>query len=229
MGKIADFFKMLFSKKPSIDVDVKSDSKSIKRVKKNKTSIDNSHDNSFNNSGTIIDQSSTSIYSENTKDLVVSARWNQLVPHEIKQVRKGIDSFNVLQPVDVAFLPAVLEVNLDNSNNRANAVYFLLRRNSFIKNIHIKSIVVENETGIIVRVRENKDLYGLLDKDRSFLIIHDGLIIGKCIITVEFGFLMEKSSYKQAFTFMAQATHDEFIMPKYQNAELDIDFDQLTF
>ena len=228
MGNIIDFFKGLFSKKPSMDMRVKSDSKNIKKIKKNRATIDNSQDNSFNNNGTIIDQSATSIYSENSKDLIVHARWNHLVPHKIEHVKNGIDCFNVLMPVEKSFLPAALEIHLENSSNKTNAVYVLLKRNSFIKNIHVKSITIKTDSNMVV-VKEYRDLYGLLDKDQSFLIIHDGLCIGECIITIEFGFMIEKRSYKQEFTFIAKNDSKEFVMPKYQDAQDDIDWEHFSF
>lgn len=228
MGKFLDFIKCLFSKKQSVDMTVKSDSKNIKKMKKNKSSIDNSRDNSINNNGTFIHQSTINMNGEHIKDLIVYARWNHLVPHKIERVKNGIDSFNVLLPVEKTFLPAEMEINFEHSSNKMNALYILLKHNSFIKNIHIKSITI-NTGGNTVEVKESRALYGLLDKDQSFLIIHDSLCIGVCIITIEFGFTIEKRLCKQKFTFIANNDSNEFNMPIYQEVQDDIDWEHFSF
>jgi len=231
MGKITDFFKSLFSTSSTVTVENSNQSKNIKKSKKNKHTIDNSEDNSININGNYNDNSTTATnyYTTNiNKDLIVKARWNNLVPHKIERVKRGIDSFNVLLPIDKNFIPAELEVTYDDSSNRVNAIYILLRQNSFIKNVYLKSLNLQCDNSK-VEITKSKLLFGLLDSDKSFIVTQEKFRIGTGSLTIVLGYEQNKCHYIQEFNFHVINDSSEFILQRYNEPELDIDWSNFSF
>lgn len=228
--KIAELFK---GGKPSInaEVSVKDESRRNKKTKKNKRSIDQSVDNSTQIAGDQYNNDShDTVYvgEVETPDLVVSARWNHLVPHKIVNERSGIDSFNVLQPVDSTFRRATFSVKLTETYDEHNAIYVLIQRNPYVKNLKLNSISVQLDSGNYQSDNAHR-IIGLLDTPKSFTIDSSTIKIGTGEIELCFGFEREGRHYNQNFIFMAKSDSSEFIIREYNEPELDIDWTHFSF
>lgn len=227
--------KALFVKEksvPLVDVDIKvsTNTKKIKKSKKLKNSIDNSVDNSTNIAGNQDNSThENNFYMQPTsKDLIVSVRWSNLIPHKIEKVKNGIDCFNVLKPIDENHISPSLAIDFDDSNNNKNALYVLIKANSFIKNLVIKSIQFSLDTSSTSIVQQ-KNVFGILDKDRSFTLLDGSMKIGNGIIVLIFGFDYENRHYKQSFSFTVTDNSDEFVLKQYEEPELDINWSNFHF
>ena len=228
--KIAGLFQ---GSKPlaNAEVSTKDESRKNKKVKKNKGQVvDNSIDNSTQIAGDQINDShdSIAIGEIQTKDLVVVARWNHLVPHKIERVEQGIDSFNVLQPVDASFQRAKISVELTPTYNEQESIYVLLQRNPYIKNIKLKAVKLALDSCSYQR-NSIKSIIGLLDTSKAFTIQSSEFKRGQGEITLIFGFQIDGQPYRQQFVFTAKNNSDEFFIREYSEPELDIDWENYKF
>lgn len=223
-AKIKSLFKKKDDKLFDINVSVQSNTKKIKKSKKLKNSTDNSVDNSNNVAGNQDNSThENNFYVQSaTKDLIVSARWVHLVPYKIERVNNGIDCFNLLMPIDKNYIKPNIAIDFDNTKNTKNGLYILVKANSFVKNLILKSVSLKLDTCSFSLV-ESKNIFGLLDKDRCFTILDGNMRIGNGTIALEFGFEYEKRHYTQSFVFTAKNNSDEFILEQYIEPELDED------
>lgn len=223
--KIADFFR---GSNPLVNTEVSThdDSRRNKKVKKNKGSVvDNSIDNSTQIAGDQINDSHDSIIVGDvpTKDLIVVARWNHLVPHKIEKVVQGIDSFNVLRPIDPHFQKATFSVDLTPTYSEKNSLYVLLQRNPYLKNIKLKAVKMVLDA-CTCQSDDTKSIIGLLDTPKAFTIQSSDFMIGNGEITLVFGFQLEGIAFRQAFVFTARKNSSEFFLREYSEPERDVDW-----
>jgi hypothetical protein len=134
----------------------------------------------------------------------------------------------VLVPVDENFIKPTVNYDLDKSGNNKNAIYILVGANFNIKNLKIRNIVVNNDK-CKTDYNVEQSLFGLLDKPRAVTITFNGILIGNGAINITFGYDYEGRHYSQVFDFITTNTSDEFVMTKYNEAELEINIENLDF
>lgn len=229
---LSSILEGLFSKNKALaEVNVNDNSNTNKKIKKQKQVIDNSVDksntvvggNQYNNS------SENNYYgNNNSKDLVISARWLHLVPHKIEKVVNGIDCFNVLKPVDKNYIPPILTVDFDNTNNISGGIYVLVRNNDFLKNLKIKQVIAHIKN-CDIQYDDIRNVFGLLEKPKAFSILGKDFSVGSGEIALKFGFELDKKHYVQEFNFLVTNDSNEFVLQEYKEPELDIDWANFSF
>ena len=235
------FFKKIFSSfkgdEPLIDTEVSTSVQSRKNIKtkKNKgTVVDKSTDNSTSVAGdgnTVGSNNATNNYflgNSPTDDLIIIARWKNLVPHKIVTQKNGLDEFNLLVPDDPNYVESTFDVELTEQYDEQNAVYVLVQRNPFIKNLKLKGLKMNLDT-CQYESTECKSIIGILDTPKAFAIQCSKFRVGNGQITLVFQFDKEKKHYRQEFNFEVLNNHNEFIIRNYTEPELDIDWDKFSF
>ena len=235
--KLFDYIKNIFSKeeknKSFLEVDVSTNSQDKTNSKSKR--IKNGDDNSTNIIGdnTSIDDHSTNIqgdqynqqnyYLDNdTTDLIVHARWLYRVPHQIKRVQQGIDSFNVLSPIDPNYIQPTLRITLDDVDDKFHGIYFCITKNNTIKNLRLLSIELFLDT-CKTSYSGSEDIFAIIDKSSSFVVYGKDYKEGNGILNVVFGFSKDKKDYKQRFCFTVTNDSNEFVQKKYEYPREDLD------
>ena len=235
--KLFNSIKTLFSKdkkdKATLEVNVSNQSQD--KINSKSKRIKNGNDNSINIIGdeSKVDDHSTTVqgdqynqqnyYLDNeSTDLIVHARWLYRVPHEIKRVQNGIDSFNVLSPIDPNYIQPSLRVTLDDVDDQYHGVYFCVTKNVTIKNLRLLSIDLSLDT-CQTSFKGNEDVFAIVDKSSSFVVYGKDYKEGKGNIDVVFGFSKDKVDYKQHFCFTVTNDSKEFIQKRYEYPTRDMD------
>ena len=235
--KLLDSIKTLFSKdkKDKATLEVSVSNQSQDKINSKSKRIKNGNDNSVNNIGdeAKVDDHSTTVqgdqynqqnyYLDNeSADLIVHARWLYRVPHEIKRVPNGIDSFSVLSPIDPNYIQPSLRVTLDDVDDQYHGVYFCVTKNVTIKNLRLLSIDLSLDT-CQTSFKGNEDIFAIVDKSSSFVVYGKDYKEGKGNINVVFGFSKDKVDYKQRFCFTVTNDSKEFVQKRYECPTRDMD------
>ena len=235
--KLFDSIKTFFNKdkKEKSLLEVNTSSHSQDKINSKSKRIKNGNDNSFNinSDETTVNDHSTNVtadqYNQNnyyldneSSDLIIHARWLYRVPHEIKRIQNGIDSFSVLSPIDPNYIPPSLRVTLDDVDDEYHGVYFCVTKNMAIKNLRLLSIELSLDT-CQTSFKGDKDIFAIVDKSSSFAVYGKDYKEGKGNIDVVFGFSKDKVDYKQRFCFTVTNDSKEFVQPKYEYPTRDID------
>ena len=219
LDKIKSIFKA--EKSPTnVTVSFENQSKNVKKQKKLKNSVDNSDDHSTTINGNV-DKSvhETNYYSANegvtqNADLIISARWLNLVPRKIQRVNDGFDCFSVLMPTEKDYISPSINIDLDKKSNKDHAIHILVKNNPFIKNLKLYSISIDGENCKTNHIA-NRDIFGLLDEDRSFAVNGEKYIECSAQITIVLKFEKDRCEYSQEFEFTAQRKGSKFVLNKY--------------
>lgn len=235
------FFKKILSafnkSEPPTDVEVSTSIHSRKntKTKKNKGQVvDISTDNSTNVAGdgnTIGSNNATNNYflgNPPTDDLIIIARWQNLVPHKIVKQKDGLDEFNILVPIDPNYVESTLSVELSEQYDEQNAIYVLVQKNPFIKNLKLKGVIMHLDT-CQYESTDCKSIIGLLDTAKAFTIQCSKFCVGSGTLTLIFQFEKNKKHYQQEFIFEVLNNNNEFIIRDYTEPELDIDWQKFSF
>lgn len=222
LGKIKSIFKA--EKAPvNVTADFTDQSRKLKKNKKLKNSTDYSTDKSTTVNGDVtgdIDNSvqynyySTTTETTQNTDLIISARWLKFVPAKIERVNNGLDYINILVKGDEGYIPTSLSIDLDAQANNDHAIHILVKSNPFIRNLKLHSISIDGES-CKTNHTVDKDIFGLLDEDRSFAVNGKKYIECSAQITIVFKFERDKCEYLQKFEFTAQKNGTKFVLNRY--------------
>lgn len=242
--KIIELFRSDKSDKSQVayTVSYADQSRKNKKSKKNKgrqvfdSSIDNS--TTVAGDGNVLDShnvvgshnvtETNNYYGSNPplSDLVVAVRWLNLVPHRSHHEKSGIADIYYLEPIDPNYIKPTFNVVFSEQYNERNALYVLVQRNPYIKNLKLKSIKLSLDT-CQYESTDCKDLVGLVDTPKAFAVQCSDFRVGSGKIFLTFRFEKEGRHFLQEFVFDALNDSNEFVMREYPVANLD--FEHFTF
>lgn len=221
----------------SLSVTNTDQSRKNKKIKKNKGQfVDDSSDCSTNvtgDSNTVNSHNISEInnyYGEESasSDLVVVARWYNRIPYKREpSFDLGVQTISLV-PSEPNFIFPTFTVNLSEQCDDKNALYILIQRNSFIKNLKLKAVRMNLDV-CKYESTESKSLFGLLNTPKAFLIQCSEFRVGDGEIVLIFGFDKQGKHYEQTFTFTAINNSSEFVIKEYVEPKRVINLDHFSF